>query len=78
MVVISTEWRGGCELDWFFDDYWVLQLEWNEEISRESERLGGFKLLAFGCWLLAGKKVEKVGRGGKVGKAKYRMSNTEY
>ena len=32
--------------------------------------VGGWKkLLAFGCWLLAGKKVEK---------AKYRMSNTEY
>ena len=47
MTVISTEWHGGCGKDWFFNGYRLLQPEWSEEISRESE------LLTVGCWLLA-------------------------
>jgi hypothetical protein len=55
MVVISTECNGGCQGDWFFDDYWVLQPEWNEEISRELG-VGGWWLgvsgqQAVGLWL---------------------------
>ena len=51
MVVISTEWNGGCTLGWYIYIYWLLQLKCNEEISPESE------LLAFGCWLLAKKRL---------------------
>ena len=54
MVVISTEWNGGCGRDWFFDDYWVLQLEWSEEISRESELMGDSS-----CWGLGEKRWKR-------------------